>query len=134
MYPMGFYARNWSVDSTRSHSMMFRYLLPAALASLLGGLATGQHPGSDATMMAFEAGSMSAETAAKLERQLRTHSNDLNARTKLLGFYFTRRYRSPGADKSVRTHVLWLIRNRPDAAVLDTPYGQINSSDEAGYL
>ncbi|WP_437767245.1 hypothetical protein WMF27_20215 [Sorangium sp. So ce281] len=55
---------------------------------------------------------LAAQDAAALESHLLKSSNDIEARTKLLGFYFT----SPNDDAQQRRadHIHWLIAHRPE--------------------
>ena len=67
--------------------------------------------------------SMSAEQSAALETLLATRPDDVEARTKLLGYYFLRCKQDESARKTRVRHVLWLIQNAPRADVLEMPEG-----------
>ena len=76
--------------------------------------------------------------AALLEKKLKQDPHDLASRTQLLGYYF---YRGPKKlptrpeIEAQSKHVLWLIRNQPEAAVLSRPVGRIHYPlDPEGYL
>jgi hypothetical protein len=80
----------------------------------------------DPTMLAMQGSNMPASEAAKLEKQLKAHPRDLSARTKLLGYYSLRRFRS-ASDKATRAkHILWIIKNEPAAEVAGTPELYLN--------
>ena len=65
---------------------------------------------------------LTATEAAALERRLAANPEDLNARAQLLGYYF-RHHRTDPSRKA--GHVVWFIRNAPEAEVLEGPEGQI---------
>lgn len=82
---------------------------------------------------------LTPEQAASLEKKLEHDPHDLHSRTRLLQYYFGS-YRFP--DRSVREqmekartrHILWLIRNRPEAWILGSPEGTIDRVfDPEGY-
>lgn len=78
---------------------------------------------------------LNTDEAELLEKKLAAEPNDITSRTQLLGYYQNRRL---GQDESalaaIRRHVLWLVRNSPDAAVLGSPDGTIiRSADPEGY-
>lgn len=77
---------------------------------------------------------LTAKEAADLELAVATHPEDLSAHTKLLGYYSRRQYKSPQAAKARIPHILWIIENRPDAKITDTPFCEISVHlDKAGY-
>ena len=65
---------------------------------------------------------LTAEQAAALERQLAANPQELSARAQLLGYYFRNRRIDPARKAG---HVLWFIRNAPEAEVLEGPEGEI---------
>ena len=65
--------------------------------------------------------------AALLEKKLKQDPHDLASRTQLLGYYSGPKRLSNRPDLETRSkHILWLIRNRPEAAVLSSPVGRIH--------
>jgi hypothetical protein len=56
---------------------------------------------------------MSPEQASDLEQRLAVDPHDVEARTKLLGYYFVREDAFEAARVRRREHVLWLIANQP---------------------
>jgi hypothetical protein len=84
---------------------------------------------------------LTAEQAASLETALAQAPGDLNLRGKLLGYYFSPASQSLGPQARIqarRTHILWLIRNHPDSALLTTSESTIDShgnplADAVGY-
>jgi len=75
--------------------------------------------------------------AALLEMKLMLDPHDVVARTMLLEYYF---YRGPKRlptrpeIEAQSNHVLWLIRNRPEASALGRPWGTIDYTlDSKGY-
>ena len=87
----------------------------AFVFGLLGGSAFG-----DETLSQFTAGSeLTGEEATVLEEQLERDAHNLPIRTQLLGYYYnSARYRDQSAQDQKRKHLLWLIRNAPEAGVL----------------
>jgi Flp pilus assembly protein TadD len=77
---------------------------------------------------------LNAKQAAELEAAVAKNPDDLSARTKLLGYYCTSRHTSDDAKAANRKHVLWIIKNQPEAEIAGTPFCQIDaSSDPDGY-
>jgi len=86
----------------------------------------GSAQGVDAMRWTMEGRKLSPEAAAGLELQVKAAPGDVEARTRLLGYYMQRAFSSPEARAARQQHILWLIRNRPDAAVLDTPFARLD--------
>ena len=97
-----------------------RLFLFGALAALLWFGSPGLTE--DLRQEAHKGWDLTAAEAAELERGLAANPEDLNARARLLGYYF-RHHRT---DPSRRAgHILWFIRNAPEAEVLEGPEAQI---------
>ena len=79
---------------------------------------------------------MTVEEAAALEERLAADADDLKARTQLIVYHHRNVYTGdPSSGVAHSGHVLWLIRNAPQAAILGTPHGQIDPhSDADGYI
>ena len=75
--------------------------------------------------IATEGEDLSAEEAAALEKQLLQNPEDLEARIKLLGYYWSSGIDDHSLDAKAHPHIFWLIRNHPEAEILGTPYGTI---------
>jgi hypothetical protein len=80
----------------------------------------------DVYKLTMSGGKLTAEKADKLEQQLAQNPSDIDLRTKLLGYYFRHTFKMPSARQAKCKHVLWLIKNSPEAEVLALPYGQLN--------
>ncbi len=79
-------------------------------------------------------GKMNASEAGDLEKLIASNPDDLSARTKLLGYYFMPRQGADDAKEAKRKHVLWIIKNRPEAEIAGTPFCQITAFVDAdGY-
>jgi hypothetical protein len=110
-------------------NLSFRRMAPFGLLGLvlcaivLSGLA-GDHEGMGLVMAG---GRLSEADARKLEGQVASAPDDVDARIQLLGYYFLRSHASEEAQTARQEHILWLIRNRPDASVLDSPYGHLDA-------
>jgi hypothetical protein len=82
--------------------------------------ASNQSKTVDATSEAMAGRQFSAQQVVELEAAVAKDPNDLSARTKLLGYYFTARY-SGDSKAAARKHVLWIIKNRPEAEIAGLP-------------
>lgn len=90
---------------------------------------TGSHRPQDtaaATHAASDGRNLAADQAAALEKQVAANPDDLSARTKLLGHYFLKAFESPAAREARQRHVLWIIRNRPEAAIAGLPFATLD--------
>ena len=72
---------------------------------------------------------------ADLEEKVSGDPQDLATRTRLLGYYFPRGHlRDPAILENRNKHILWLIRNSPEASILASPEGQLEHyEDPEGY-
>jgi hypothetical protein len=64
---------------------------------------------------------LNADEAKELEAAVAKQPDDLSARTKLLGYYFSRQYTSPKAKAARQQHILWIIEHRPAAEIAGLP-------------
>lgn len=112
----------------RTHSRTIGVLL-ALVALLAPHRSRGQL---NSTMVAHEGGNLTEEQANALERAVEEKPDDLEARTKLLGYYFRRHLSSPEAKAARARHILWLVENRPEADILASPFAQLDATLEAG--
>lgn len=88
----------------------------------------------DAHRLASLGGQMNSDEKASLEEQLTKEPNDVEARTKLLGYYFISGRNDTDAKSARQRHVEWLIENAPESGVLGLPYGQLHKLlDRDGY-
>jgi tetratricopeptide (TPR) repeat protein len=88
----------------------------------------------DPHRLALEGLELDAAEAAHLELLLESNPRDLEARTKLLGYYSQRSYADASARRRKTAHCLWMIRNRPEAEIAGTPFCQIQRFiDTAAY-
>jgi tetratricopeptide (TPR) repeat protein len=77
---------------------------------------------------------LTAQQVAEMEAAIAQHPDDLTARTKLLGYYFMSRHTGAAAKEGCRKHVLWIIKNRPEAEIAGTPFCMIDAiTDTDGY-
>ncbi len=84
--------------------------------------------------LAMKGGELSATEAASIEKSVEATPDDINARTKLLGYYWRKAISDPAAGASQVKHVLWLVNNAPKSEVLGLPYSQVHShSNPEGY-
>ena len=77
---------------------------------------------------------LSAEEAESLEERLEADPGDITARTHLI-IYYHRAFLDEEARRARHNHVLWLIRNAPQAGVLAESDGEIDPHfDVDGYV
>ena len=84
------------------------------------------YPADDAHRLAMLGGQMSREDKVLLEKQVEKNPDDVESRTKLLGYYFIKGRQDADAKANKERHVVWLIEHAPESAVLGSPYGQLN--------
>jgi tetratricopeptide (TPR) repeat protein len=88
----------------------------------------------DPHRLALEGLAADAAEAARLESLLATNPTDLDARTKLLGYYFQRSFTEADSRRRKIAHCLWLIRHRPESQIAGTPFCRVERFiDAAGY-
>ena len=73
---------------------------------------------------------LSQVAATALEQRLADNPSDQTARVQLIGYYFARP-RNSNAHKRRIEHVLWFVRNQPEAKVLSVPPAQIYHLQDA---
>ncbi|HWM91237.1 MAG TPA: RNA polymerase subunit sigma-24 [Thermoanaerobaculia bacterium] len=101
-------------------------VLVAAL--LLGAIVPGSIAGQEeGHSLAMSGGDLSEEAVQKLERQLESAPDDAETRSRLLGYYFLHSRAFGEARKARQQHILWLIRNRPEAPILETPFAHLDA-------
>ena len=105
--------------------------LLAVLSFSLHTFVLGEDP-HDVTMQGWD---LTPAEASVLEANLEREPHDLASRTKLLGYYWQEKNWDDRFAQEKRTnHVLWLIRNAPEAAVLGIPEGTVEAwRNAAGY-
>jgi hypothetical protein len=129
------------------------------LVNVLAGLALGLGPMAFAASPSFarqqtlsseapavvqlvrEGSGLSRQEVERLEESLKSNPEDLAARARLLGYYFASSLRVSGPDATIqarRGHILWIIRNHPEAEIAGLSQATIDPSghplaDKAGY-
>jgi TonB family protein len=86
-----------------------------------------------ASRLTSEGRALPPQQASDLEDRLKTNPDDLDARMRLLGYYYFSGVRNAGADatrKARRRHVLWMIEHHPDAELMMLP---VITIDPAGH-
>jgi hypothetical protein len=71
-------------------------------------------------------GQMTSAEKTSLEEQVAKKPNDVESRTKLLGYYFIAGRQDAEAESAKQRHVIWLIENAPESLVLGLPYGRVD--------
>lgn len=92
-------------------------------AVFLGGMA-GEH---EHIRQLMASRNLSEQDVQALESRVAASPGDVEARTQLLGYYFLRARTSEAVQTARQEHILWMIRNRPDAPVLGMPYGHLDA-------
>lgn len=82
--------------------------------------------GEDAHGLTRIGSQMNSDEKASLEEQVAKNPNDIESRTKLLGYYFINGRQDPDTRSARRRHVEWLIENAPESEVLGLPYGLLD--------
>ena len=78
---------------------------------------------------------LTAEEAEALEERIGANADDLTVRSQLVVYHHRNAFGNSTSRSAHSRHVLWLIRNAPQAAILGTPHAQIDShSDANGYI
>jgi len=93
-------------------------LVGAALT--LSGLSARAQTLPQATQSARDGRALSPQQVSDLEEGLKTDPDDLGARTRLLGYYYSSSLRITSAEATRaarRRHILWIIEHRPEAEV-----------------
>jgi hypothetical protein len=113
----------------RSHAVsVFSVLFLCLIAS------EAAYSGEDAQSLARLGGQMSAADKVSLEEQVAKNPNDVDSRTKLLGYYFIKGRQDADAKSNRQRHVVWLIENAPESEVLGLPYSRIDKVlEKEGY-
>ena len=109
----------------------------AALCALSLGLYAGLATASPLEYgRAVSAGlKLTVEEAEALEERLAADTADLSVRSQLIVYHHRNALRDSSSRSAHSRHVLWLIRNAPQAGILGTPHGQIHSHGDAnGYI
>ena len=92
------------------------------------------YSGEDAQSLARLGGQMSAADKVSLEEQVAKNPNDVDSRTKLLGYYFIKGRQDADAKSNRQRHVVWLIENAPESEVLGLPYSGLDKVlEKEGY-
>ncbi len=78
---------------------------------------------------------MSPQDKVALEERVAKQPDDIESRTRLLGYYSIKGRQDADARPAVERHIVWLIENAPESEVLGTPYGQIHKlRNPEGYV
>ncbi len=89
----------------------------------------------NAGALAREGRNLTVPQVAKLEEALEADPDDLTVRTKLLGYYNSKRWLGTPEEKAAHErHALWIIRNRPGAEIAGDHCASLNVYSQAtGY-
>ncbi|MFA5780494.1 MAG: hypothetical protein WC947_10210 [Elusimicrobiota bacterium] len=118
-------AKEWVKSSKSSDTVSGKEIGETKLAVSSRKLADSGK-GIDETKLAVSSRKLTDEDIKKLEEQIKTNPDDLSARIKLLGNYFTRRRHSDSINNNRQQHVLWIIQNRPESEIAGTPYVELD--------
>jgi len=109
----------------RSHAESFYAVLFLCLIASVIGCS-----GEDAYNLARLGGQMGLADKVSLEEQVAKNPNDVDSRTKLLGYYFSKGRQDADAKSNRQRHVVWLIENAPESEVLGLPYSRLDKVHE----
>src|SRR5262245_54592872 len=105
---------------------MRRVAVPVFLAlTLCLTISRAECSAADAYSLTRLGGRMSVDEKTALEEQVAKSPQDVESRTKLLGYYFMKGRQDADAQSARQRHILWLIENAPEAEVLGLPYSQV---------
>ena len=115
--------------------MRLRYLLSLYVVFFACAGPKLPTPGEDWVDQVRSGRDLTPGQAALLEKKLKQDPHDLASRTQLLGYYAGPETLSNRPQLEARSkHILWLIRNRPEAAVLAWSQAMIHyAGDPEGY-
>ena len=82
--------------------------------------------GGDAHNLTRLGGQMSSADKVAIEEQVAKNPNDVDSRTKLLGYYFIKGRQEADAKSNRPRHIVWLIENAPESEVLGLPYSGLD--------
>jgi len=80
----------------------------------------------DPSMLAIRGSALSAEKAARIERQLLSHPDNLTSQTLILGYLFTKSFESEALRRQRGNHVLWIIEHQPASQLAGLPFAQLD--------
>jgi len=80
----------------------------------------------DAHQLVMLGRQLNRDDVAALEKELQEKPDDIESRTKLLGYYFINERNDAAAKTAKQRHILWLIKNAPEAEVLGLPYSYVH--------
>ena len=113
---------------------MNRWVIVTALALLPFGIENAPASAAEFPLELAAALQLAPEEAERLEALLETDPDHVQARSKLVVYYFQQAILDPAVRRTRNQHLLWLIRNAPQADVLSTPHAQIQPfQDRASY-
>lgn len=103
-------------------------VIGAAVIAAVSMQANAQNPRQrgDATRLAMEGLKLDDGQARALEDTVNAKPDDLDARSKLLGYYSMKRFGSEVAKVARQGHVLWIVEHRPGAEIAGTPFAQLD--------
>lgn len=111
--------------------MKVRSLVPMAVLGLYSLIAAAS--AENLRQHAMQGGDLNPQQVAILEEKVAADPHDLVARSQLLGYYFYRKYNGDRLIPEKRKHhILWLIRNAPEAEILAYPYVHLDRHLETG--
>ena len=96
-------------------------LICSAIVLLVGAGLSSSAVGQDLRDEAYAGSDITQNEAALLESQLVESPEDLSARAQLVGYYDGQRFFDDAARAKHVAHVLWFIKNAPEANVLAAP-------------
>jgi len=101
--------------------------LPVVVAACVSFFAlTPAGVGESILFPVLRAHGMKREDAVALEEQLVRKPSDVQSRGTLLVYYSVKGLRDPNALSARERHIVWLIENAPESAILGLHYGRIN--------
>ena len=104
---------------------MNRWLTVTAMALLMFAIGNAPAAATEFPEDVIAAMRLTTEEVESLETLLEAHPDHVRARSKLIVYYFQQAILDPAVRRTRNQHLLWLIRNAPQADLLGTPHAQI---------
>ena len=111
---------------------MNRWLTVTTLALLALGIGNSLASAGEFSDDVMAGMRLTDDEAESLEARLETDPSDVRARKQLIAYYFHKALGDPAIRRTRNQHVLWLIRNAPQADVLGSPHAQIQPFLDGG--
>jgi len=105
---------------------MFKTVVFLSVTFITLNVASDFSFGDNTHEIARAGGKMDAAEKVLLEEKLKQSPEDIESRTKLLGYYFITGRADADANEAKTRHIVWFIEHAPQSEVLGLPYGKLD--------